>query len=309
MVAALAGASLAGCSASSARGNDRLSVVTSFYPLEFAARAIGGTAVDVTDLTPPGVEPHDLELSSDQLDTILDADVALYLGGGFQPAVEAAMQQRSSDQVSVDVLKALGSAVHAPGVGVAEGNETSDPHVWLDPVLMSRVVDVVVRALDQADPTGGIHTPSGTPADLGYGHAAIGIHRALHDLDAQYRAGLANCRSRVIVTTHAAFGYLAARYGLTQVPMTGLSPEGEPDPAHLAQIEDLIRRAGVTTVFTEPLVPADVANTIARETGAKVAVLDPIESLTPAEQAQGDDYFTIMRRNLAALREALGCTG
>jgi zinc transport system substrate-binding protein len=113
----------------------------------------------------------------------------------------------------------------------------------------------------------------------------------------------------VIVTTHAAFGYLAARYGLTQVPMTGLSPEGEPDPAHLAQIEDLIRRADVTTVFTEPLVPPDVADTIARETGAKVAVLDPIESLTPSEQQNGDDYFTVMRRNLATLRTALGCTG
>jgi zinc transport system substrate-binding protein len=283
--------------------------VTAFYPLEYAARAVGGGAVDVTDLTPPGVEPHDLELSTTQLDDILNADVVLYLGGGFQPAVESAVQQRSPDQVTVDVLHELGSAVHAPGVGVAEGNETADPHVWLDPTLMSRIVDIVVRTLERAAPTGGIHASNGTPQDPGYGHAAVGVHLSLHELDAHYRAGLTHCSSKVIVTTHAAFGYLAARYGLTQEPMTGLSPEGEPDPATLARIEDLIRREHVTTVFTEPLVPPDVANTIARETGAKVAVLDPLESLTPAEQDQGDDYFTIMRRNLDALRDALGCTG
>ncbi len=309
MALVAASGSLSACTRGSAASGGRISVVTSFYPLEFAARAVGGTAVEVTDLTPPGVEPHDLELSTDQLDEVLDADVVLYIGGGFQPAVESAVRQRSSDLVSVDVLQALGSAVHAPGVGVAEGNETADPHVWLDPVLMSRVVDVVVRALDRADPTGGIHMRNGTPEDLGYGHAAIGMHLGLHDLDAEYGARLAHCRSKEIVTTHAAFGYLAARYGLTQEPMTGLSPEGEPDPAHLAAIEDRIRRDHVTTVFTEPLVPADVADTIARETGVKVAVLDPIESLTAAERDHDDNYFTIMRKNLEALRGALGCTG
>jgi zinc transport system substrate-binding protein len=293
---------LPACSSSSASPGARISVVTSFYPLEFAARAVGGNAVDVTDLTPPGVEPHDLELSSGQLDDVLDADVVLYLGGGFQPAVESAVQQRSSDQTSVDVLHALGSAVHAPGVGVAEGNETADPHVWLDPHLMSRIVDVVADALHRAGPTGGA-------ASTAERAAVTAMRRRLDRLDAEYRAGLAGCRSKVIVTTHAAFGYLAARYGLTQEPMTGLSPEGEPDPATLARIEDLIRREHVTTVFTEPLVPPDVADTMARETGAKVAVLDPIESLTPAEQDHGDDYFTIMRRNLEALRSALGCAG
>ena len=311
VVASLAGASLAGCSSSSAPPDDgRLSVVTSFYPLEYAASAVGGDRVDVTDLTPPGVEPHDLELSSDQLDSILDADVVLYLGGGFQPAVEDAVRQRGSDQITVDVLHELGSAVQPPGPGVAEGKETSDPHVWLDPKLMDRMVDVVVRALDRADPIDGISsTHNGTPGDLGYRHAAISLHSDLADLDREYRARLARCDSDVIVTTHAAFGYLADEYGLRQEPMTGLSPEGEPDPARLAEIEDLIRREQVTTVFTEPLATSDIAETVARETGARVATLDPIESLTDAERTSGDDYFTIMRKDLEALRGALGCTG
>jgi zinc transport system substrate-binding protein len=298
---------LSACTPGHASLDGRLRVVTSFYPLEAAATAVGGRSVTVEDLTPPGVEPHDLELTSDQIDSVLDADVVLYLGGGFQPAVEDAVRQRPPDRLSVDVLAALGSAVHAPGVGVAEGNETADPHVWLDPVLMKRVVGIVAETLDRADAAGGASGGPGNAA--GYARAAGAFDRQLDRLDAAYRAGLAHCRSRLIVTTHAAFGYLAARYGLRQEPLTGLSPEGEPDPAHLAAAEDLIRREHVSTVFTEPLASSGVAETVARETGARVAVLDPIESLTATERARGDTYFTIMRRNLEALRGALGCTG
>jgi zinc transport system substrate-binding protein len=140
--------------------------------------------------------------------------------------------------------------------------------------------------------------------------SATGAFRTeLRGLDSSYRSGLTRCESDILVTTHAAFGYLTDRYGLRQEPITGLSPEGEPDPARLAEIEDLIREEHVTTVFTEPLASSDVADTIARETGTKVAVLNPIEGLTDAERANGDDYFSIMRTNLEALRGALGCTG
>jgi zinc transport system substrate-binding protein len=250
--------------------------------------------VAIEDLTPPGVEPHDLELDSDQIDRILDADVVLYLGGGFQPAVEDAVEQRAGDGITVDVLEELGPAVREAGPGAAEGDETTDPHVWLDPELMERVTDVVADALDEAN--------------AGESHASAGYRRSLAGLDRDYRDGLADCRSRLIVTTHAAFGYLAARYGLDQEPITGISPEGEPDPARLAEIEDLVRREHVTTIFTEPLVSSDVADTVARETGTKVGVLDPIESLTPQERQAGDDYASIMRQNLEALRGALECT-
>jgi len=300
MASAIASEALTGCEHSASGSVDgRLTVVTSFYPLEAIARAVGDRTVEVTDLTPPGVEPHDLELSSDQLDAILDADVVLYLGGGFQPAVEDAVEQRDPGQVTVDVLAALGSAVRAPGPGVAEGQETSDPHVWLDPRLMDRVVDVVAQALTRGD-----HVDRAA-----FRAAAVRAHTKVRRLAEDYRTGLANCRSNVIVTTHAAFGYLAKDYGLRQEPLTGLSPEGEPDPAHLAAIEDIIRRDHVTTVFTEPLVPPAVADTIARETHTRVDVLDPLESLTPTGRASGEDYFSIMRKNLDALREALGCTG
>jgi len=301
--AATLGGGMAGCSnGSSDDGNDRLTVVASFYPLEEVARAVGGRGVEVENLTPPGVEPHDLELSSDQLDSILDADVVLYLGGGFQPAVEDAVRQRDQDQVTVDVLARLGSEVQAPA-GEGEGGATADPHVWLDPVLMTRITGIVMDALNEADLRAGRPPPS-----VGRAESALGYTESLGRLDDTYASRLADCSSNLIVTTHAAFGYLADRYGLRQQPITGLSPEGEPDPARLAEIEDLVRDEHVTTVFTEPLVPSDVADTIARETGAKVDVLNPIEGLTPEQREGGEDYFSIMRQNLDALVAALGCS-
>jgi zinc transport system substrate-binding protein len=168
--------------------------------------------------------------------------------------------------------------------------------VWLDPTLYAKVTDAVAGALVRA----GV---PGAPAR----RAAAAFDARLDRLDGELRDGLSDCDSDVIVTTHAAFGYLADRYGLRQEAMTGLSPEGEPDPARLAEIEDFVKAERVTTVFTEPLASTDVADTVARETGAEVAVLDPVESLTDAGRRRGDDYVSIMRRNLAALEEGLRC--
>jgi len=266
--------------------------VASFYPLWEAAHVVGGRHFDVINLTPAGVEPHDLELSPKQLDQILDASVLLYLGKGFQPAVEDAARQR--DGTSVDLL----TAIRAPLRAAPAGEEaTTDPHVWLDPVLMEAIVSSTAEALTRADPS----------AKAVFERNAAAYRGRLSALDRGYRTGLAHCDRNEIVTSHAAFGYLAARYGLQQIPITGLSPEAEPDPKRLAQLEDLVRREGITTVFTEELVSPRVADTLARETGVKTAVLSPLEGLTASEQAAGDDYITVMERNLATLREALGC--
>jgi zinc transport system substrate-binding protein len=129
----------------------------------------------------------------------------------------------------------------------------------------------------------------------------------LRQLDRDYLAGLRNCARREIVTSHAAFGYLGKRYGMTQIPITGLTPESEPSPKQLVHVVDIVRRTHATTVFFETLVSPRLAQTVAREVAIRTAVLDPIEGLTPSEQKHGDNYFTLMRRNLAALRQALGC--
>ncbi len=270
----------AGCGAASgAKG--RTTAVAAFYPLAYAAEQVGGAKVEVRNLTPPGAEPHDIELTPGDVGRLQQADVVLYLSHGFQPAVEQAVASARGKRV--DVLAGLGLR---RGVGDEAGK--SDPHVWLDPVLYARIVRRIGAVL-------------GDPA------RAAGLARRVLALDAEYRRGLAHCARRDFVTSHAAFGYLAARYGLHQIPITGIDPESEPSPQRLSRLIALVRREHVTTVFFERLVSPRLAETVARDAGAKVAVLDPIEGLTPAEQSHGDTYLTLMRRNLRELRSALGC--
>ncbi len=266
----------------------KVGVVAGFYPLAEAAARLGGDRVAVTNLTPAGAEPHDLELRSSDVDRIEDAAVVLYLGGGFQPGVAEAA--RRADGEVVDLL--------APDSGVLEAHtDQSDPHVWLDPVLMARIAERVRTALVEADPAG----------RAVYEANAAAYAADITALDAAYRQGLADCDRRVIVTSHAAFGHLARRYGLTQDAITGLSPESEPDPQRLSELAARARAEGVTTIFFETLVSPRVAATLARETGARTAVLDPIEGLTEEEQARGRTYESAMTENLSALRLALGC--
>jgi len=250
-------------------------VVASFYPLAFAAKEIA-PGDQVENLTPPGAEPHDLELSPVDAAAVRQARLVLLLGHGFQPQLEDAAGNGDN------VLHLLDTA----GLDLLSNG---DPHVWLDPMRYAKIVERIGKA-------------------LGAENAASRLVAQLQDLDAEYRAGLANCERREIVTSHEAFAYLAERYHLEQVPITGLSPEAEPQPADLAHVVQVVEERGVTTIYYETLVSPRIAETVARETGAKVAVLDPIEGLTPAEIARGEDYFTRMRANLRALEEGLGCS-
>lgn len=289
---------LAACSSSSEgrTPNGKVSVAASFYPLFEAAQRVGGGRVQVTNLTPVGAEPHDLELSPRQVDQVLDAHVVLYMGRGFQPALEAVVKDRS-EGLTVDVLDALSSHLRT-----GEGEESlaggADPHVWLDPVLMAVIVDEVRDALSEADSAG----------RSTYAQNADAYRAEIEGLDREFMGGLRDCDRRVIVTAHAAFGYLAARYELTLEPIAGVSPEAEPDPKRLAELADLVKREGVTTIFTEELVSPRVAETLAREAGVKTAVLNPLEGLSSDDLARGENYVSVMKENLATLRTALGCS-
>lgn len=282
--AVVLGAACAGADGTAPAGG-RLEVVAGFYPLAEAALRVGGDEVEVVNLTPAGTEPHDLELTSRQRDRLEDADLVLYLGQGFQPAVEEVVAEAGA---AVDLLG---------GLPLVEGQEGLDPHVWLDPELMMRLVDGVERALARLD-----------PARAGAFAEQAGAYRSeLRQLAGDYRSGLAACQRRVLVTSHAAFGYLAQRYGLDQEALAGMSPESEPSPGRLSELVDLIEAKGVTTVFTETLVPPRVAEALAREAGVEVAVLNPLEGLTEEEVSRGETYGSVMRDNLAALRRGLGC--
>ncbi len=287
-----------GAACASTAGSDRassgaLSVVAAFYPVQEAAQRVGGSLVDVTNLTPPGVEPHDLELSPDQVESIATADVVLYLGGGFQPAVQDALVD--AEGVTVDLLAGLPTV--EPPDGSQEGLAV-DPHVWLDPVLYARMVDEVRVALTKA-----------TPDDASAFRAnADPFTSEITRLAGDYRTGLASCERTLIVTNHAAFGYLAAEYGLTQEAITGLAPDAEPSAQRLADLKNLVEQRGITTIFTEDLVSPKVAETLAEEAGVQTAVLHTLEGLTDEELAAGDDYGSQMRENLSTLRSALGCS-
>jgi zinc transport system substrate-binding protein len=262
------------CSGTSGDGNK---IVAAFYPLAFAAEQVGGGEA-VANLTPPGAEPHDLELSPGDVRRVIDARLVVYLGRGFQPALERALDQRHGP--SVDVLEGQSLATDATGA--------LDPHVWLDPIRFATITQSIATAL-------------GDPA------RATPLVRKLQGLDREFRRGLAQCTRSELVTTHAAFGYLAARYRLRQVPLTGLAPEVEPSAAGVASLVKEVERSGATTIFTEPLVSPRLAETVAREAGVGTATLNPIEGLTGAQLDAGDDYFSLMRANLVALRKALGC--
>jgi zinc transport system substrate-binding protein len=315
VIAAVTAMVLVGCGGDDEPAADadagRLQIVANFYPVAEVATRVGGDRVRVTNLTPVGVEPHDLELTSKQVDRLEDADLVLYLGAGFQPALED-VADRLGDR-AIDLTRGVGlqkgaaEAIEAEEAAGEEAEEAAteeheehgatDPHFWLDPQLMSKAVDEVADALATAEPS----------AAASFRANASGYKRELTKLDMDLEQGLAECARSEFVTSHAAFYYLAERYGLQQLPIAGVSPEAEPDADRLATLADQIRAKGITTVFFEELVSPKVAETLARETGAATAVLSPIEGLTQEELDADKDYAAVMRDNLAALRAALGC--
>jgi zinc transport system substrate-binding protein len=295
---------LSACSTDSAAvGNtDKFDVVASFYPMQYLAEQIGGNHVNVTTLTEPGQEPHDLELSTKQTAGLGEADAVLYLKS-LQPAVDEAVSQSEVktkiDAASLTKLEDHGDIEHEHGS--SEGSSDSeeeehalDPHLWLDPVKYREVAEGVAKAFEKADPD---HA-----AD--YKKNAAALTKKLDALDTAYEDGLKNTATKVFFTNHAAFGYLAERYGLTQEAISGLDPESEPSPARIKELQTEAEADGVTTVFYETLVSDKTAKTLASDAGLKTDVLDPLEGIT--DKSKGDDYFQVMESNLAALKKALG---
>ncbi|MGH3735893.1 MAG: metal ABC transporter substrate-binding protein [Micromonosporaceae bacterium] len=316
-----AGFATAGCGSSGASDDTTLSIVTAFYPMQFVAERVAGEQAEVTNLTKPGVEPHDLELTAVQAAQATDADLIVYIRG-FQPAVDEHVEQHADQKRGVldvasaqgvtPLLDAAGEGGHEhgeeePAGGSAEPEESNhpdehgdepggkDPHLWLDPVRYAAAATAVAGRLGEIDPD--------HKAD--YAKRAEQFGAELGKLDKEYTDGLATCQRREIFASHAAFGYIAARYKLEQIALAGLSPEQEPNAKHLAEVSDEAKEHGATVIFFETLVSPKVAKTLAAEVGAEARVLDPIEGLKADSK---DDYFTVMRHNLDELRNALGCS-
>ncbi len=297
-MAALAAVALlaAGCSSSTA--GDRRTVVASFYPLAFLAQRISGPGWEVLDLTPPGAEAHDVELGIEDRAAIENADLVAYLGDiGFQPQVEAAVEEASGVVVAAaDGLELLEGEAHEEEEGEThEGEEelTADPHVWLDPVTFATVEERVTEGLVSADPDG----------RDGYEERAAELRAELEALDGEFQQGLQGCRFDTMIVSHEAFGYLAQRYGLGQLGVAGLEPEGEPTAERLAEAAEFVREQRAGAIFYEAGAEAQqVAETVASDAGVPALPLYTLEG-----QPESGDYLTVMRDNLESLREGLDC--
>ncbi len=295
VLAACSGAGGPPPAGSTAAGSDgRLNATASFYPLEYALTKVGGDHLAVNTLTKPGVEPHDLELTSQDVAGLRRAALVVYLGG-LQPAVDTAVAAQAS-ATGFDVATVANLDLTRAAGAPAGEDAGRDLHFWLDPQRLSTVATAIGERLAQLDP----------PHAADFRANAAALATELGDLDTAYRTGLASCANRQLVTSHAAFGYLAGRYGFTQVPIAGLSPDQEPSAKALADVTATVRAAKATTIYAETLVDTKYAQTIATSTGATLAVLDPVEGVTAS--SAGSSYPEIMRANLAALRAGQGCS-
>ncbi|WP_039831392.1 metal ABC transporter substrate-binding protein [Nocardiopsis valliformis] len=301
-----------------------LTLVTGVYPLEWLAQEIGGDSVAVVQLTEPGAEPHDLELTGRQIAEVSEADIAFYVEG-LQPAVDEAVDQEAAETALnvadiVELRPAAGAHghdedddhdhghdhdhdhghededdEHAEEDGHDHDHGDYDPHFWLDVELMTETAEALAERMGEVNPDG---------ADQ-YQEGAERVAAELATIGEAYESGLASCEHREVVVGHTAFTYLTEQYGLEQIGVSGVDPDTEPSPAQIAAITDIVNERDISTIFTEPLMPAATADTIAAETGAQVEVLDPLEGVT--DQSPGDDYPSIMLGNLDALSTALAC--
>lgn len=287
----------------------RLKVATSFYPIQYLAQTIGGEHVTATSVTPANVEPHDFELAPGDV-VGLASDAAVFYASGFQPSLDDALAEVSGPRVvdlasTVDLVRHDGTTEHDHGDdhsdSHAQGHEDSDhdthdgldPHFWLDPIRMRQAATTVEQALASLDPAHAADYQANLEA----------LTTTLDALDHEYAAGLSQCQRHTLVTSHSAFGYLADRYHLTQASVTGIDPESDPSPARIAAIKEVVQDTGATTIFTEDLLPTNIAHAVAAETGATTAPLATLET----QPADGSDYPTAMRANLSEIRTALGC--
>jgi zinc transport system substrate-binding protein len=283
-VIATALVALSGCR-SAAAPDGRLSVVTTIYPVTYFAQRIGGGRVQVTSLAPPGVEAHDYEPKPSDLRAVLGADLVVFTHPSFEVWMADALKSRPAGKAVVQAVE---------GVRVSG----ADPHVWLDPAQAAAMATRIRDGLVQTDPEGRAVYEANT--------AVLAVE--LEAFDSRITAALSNCKLKAVVVSHTAYGHLLQGYGVEQIGLAGLQAEpGEVGPRTVAEVTDRMKAEGIKHVLVEPILSSELAKRVAEDTGSTLLPLHPLESLTRAEAAAGDTYFTVMERNVQSLRTALGC--
>ncbi len=279
-------------------------IATSFYPIYFLTSTIVGSTSTVFTVTPFDTEPHEYEPTPKVLANILASTLFIHTGGALEPWAERVVTLRQEKEMpSLALITDENGIINMETTEKHSDDEHEqtaslyDPHIWLSPAHAINLVTRIATELIRINPAA---------ADVYTAHAAT-LTQELTALDTAYRTTLAQCATHTLVTDHDAFGYIAADYGLITMPIRGISPEDEPTPQTLAVITNYVHTHHVAYILTEELVSPAVADTIARETGAKTAQLATIEGLTEEDAAHGATYLTKLRDNLATLSTALQC--
>lgn len=264
---------------------DKVNVVASFYPIFEFVKQVGGDRVELSSLIPVGVEPHDFELTIQQIQNAETADMLVYNGAGF----EGQWIKKINANFLVDTSQ---------GIKLRNIDRQVDPHIWLDPILIKQQVEKIRDGLVKIDPSSAAI----------YNENARRFMSELDTLDTTIRRELSNCEKKDFIAFHNAFSYFADRYGLTQHSIQGISPEGEILPQRIQQIINLARDMGLDTIYSEDLADPRLANVIAQEIhNGKVLVLSPIEGIDKEEQNAGMGYVEKMNENIENLRLGLKC--
>lgn len=276
---------------------NKINIVASFYPLAYFAEEVGGDKVSVQNLTPLGTEPHDFEPSSRDLVSLRESALFIYNGASFEPWVSRWIETETPSSPRANQSIDMVSRIGKEGEVLLYRDHTIDPHIWLDPFIAQKEVIVIRDALIQIDP---LHQDE-------YRSNAEQLLRRLASLDGFFKETLASCALREIIVAHDAFGYFAKRYGLFATSIAGISPYEEPSPQELIRIISLAHKKGIRYIFSETMTNPKFAETIAREIGGGILVLNPIESLMHSEVQSGEDYVSLMTANLENLKTALLC--
>lgn len=296
--------------------SETLNIAASIYPLAFFAEQIGGDLVTVNPLVPTGLEPHDFEPSPSDLRSLYDADLVVFNGAALEPWIEDLEFELIQEDVklfeAVSFLEMLPASEEsheedheeesslipsASAHETGEEHEEWDPHVWLDPIRAQMIILSLANTLATLDPEN---------AETYVNNAKI-LTGELSSMDEDFRSTLEQCTGREFVVSHAAFAYVANRYGLEMISISGLSPHDEPSLKDLEEITLLMNEHGLSLIYMEPLYESPFARTIGDETGAELLVLNPIEGLTELDVEDGRDYFDLMRENFKNLKKGLSC--
>ena len=293
-----------------ASGPESVHAVASMYPWEYFTERIGGERVRVDGVVPAGGDAHDFEPTPDDLRHIANADLFIYNGLGFESWVDSLLAAGDAPDIAVQAssesnARYFGSDDIDAGSEDSHGGEDShghedgelDPHMWLDPVLAITQARAIEAGLTAVDPDGRFVYEGNTNA----------LIADLTALDGEFSSTLQSCRGDTFVTSHDSFNYMAARYDLNAVGISGINPEAEPSPKALADLSEAITETGIRYVLVSPIDSERMSDTLARETGVQALPLHSLQNMRQDQQDDGETYFTLMGANLESLAIALEC--